>query len=236
MKKYYLFGFLLMLLIISCDDENMLTIIEMEDYYEFPVGRNSKIAIKGGSGDYQITVADTSVLHVSCEKADQLIVNPTSKGETNFTIYDNKTGAVAGATIKIVDSYYCFAIGNPARVPFLSGEYLFLLQNESKDLYLFDKDLNLLDKGNHLWGKSERCFTLAIQFDKEHYGYKNLDLEITSGALWLADMFFSNQSPQSRTGSTREIAPTVINAINDETGIEYYFALKDKTFPYSILK
>ncbi len=236
-----LFG-ILSLFVISCSKDTTTPIqLEIESYYEFPMGKTSTITIQD-NGDYQMSVEDSSILKVSYTGINQISITPINKGETRLVIHDKKKGTTATTNIKIVDSYYSFGIWNFSHPPFLSDVYLFFILNASNDLYIFDDNFRLLNKGSYTFGRAERNYTLTIEFDEEYNNYNDLSLVIRKDSgesiYYLIETMLSNQGLKSslNDANTREVAPKIMYAVDENTGIEYPFVLKNEIMPYYILK
>lgn len=229
---------LLAIVTISCDKTRTPN-LEIGNYYEFPVGKTSTIAIQG-SGDYQIVVEDTSILDVACPEINKISVSPIRQGETFFTVFDKKTGDSAKSIIKIVDFYISFLVGNPLQPPFLSNDHLFFVENDTNDLYIFDNGYRLSGKGHYSFGKTEENFTLTILFDKAYNGYTELYLVLKNNGDVINQFIYKmilRQDGQLKMGKTysREAMPLIMTGIDERTNARYHFVLKDITFPYHIL-
>lgn len=231
--------FLSVLLLMSCSDYNIPIKLEFENYYEFPLGKAKIVRIQG-SGDYQVVVADTTILNVSFHEINQLSILPINKGETEFVVFDKVSGESAKAKVKITDSYFSFSIGNPQQLPFCHNESLFFVRNTSNDLLIFKNDSILLNKGHYVFEKIEQNFKLKIQFSKEYNGYKELVLVLKNNSDFInqfLEEIISNQDSitNSYNSRFRSGMPTVMNAVDTNTGKKYYFVLSDKVVPYYVL-
>lgn len=226
----------------SCSEDCTPIKLEIANYYEFPIGKKGRILIQG-SGDYQIVVADTTILNVSFQEINQLSILPKNrKGETELVILDLKSRETAKTTVKITDSYFSFLIGNPLQIPFTQNEHLYFIENTLNDLLIFDNDSLLLNKGHYEFGKTEQNYTLRILFDNDLNGYKELDLILENNSD-LINQFIEKRIMSGRDSianyyisKIRSDMPITMNAVEKNTGKKYYFVMTDRIIPYFYLQ
>lgn len=225
----------------SCSKDYTPIKLEIENYYEFPIGKKGTILIQG-SGDYQIVVADTTILNVSFQGISQLTILPKNrKGETELVIFDLKSRETAKTTVKITDSYFSFFIGNPQQIPFTQNEHLYFIENTLNDLLIFDNDSLLLNRGYYAFGKTEQDYTLQILFDNDFNGYEELELVLENNSDLINRFIEEKISGQdsianSYISKSRSDMPIIMNAVEKNTGKKYYFVMTDRIIPYFYLQ
>ena len=171
----------------------------MERYTECPIGEISQIALQG-SGDYEINVEDASILNINYSQ-NTLTINPIAKGITKISVYDKITKNIANSTVKITDAYCTFQVGNPVRPPFSSSVYVYMVYNCTNDLYMFDNNFNLIEKGHYLFEKTNEKYSLTFSLTLSKILCKWKQDSVVSLFLYLNSVFkhkhklIHNQAP-----------------------------------------
>lgn len=150
MKTKELLGILLLFLctinFASCSDdkkpeETYLLSFE-KSYYEVPLIGKTRIDVRSGNRDYNISVENPSILDVSVDLSSStgmgtLVVTPKSKGETIIIVTDNVSKETINIKIKVIDSYLAYSITESNHAALSKGAIVYLIQNENKDCYFF---------------------------------------------------------------------------------------------------
>ncbi|MGV8136622.1 MAG: hypothetical protein AB2L20_15540 [Mangrovibacterium sp.] len=187
MKLRHLVGFLLpvfvTIFVAGCKDYDPEPLRFYGDSYEVPVHGVRYIGVKSGSGDYTIQVENTGIFSASEDEgwsnpAGMLLVRGLLTGESILYITDNNTGETTTLKIKVVDHYEVLRVSTlESNHPVLSKTpFIFLISNESRDLYLADKepegettgnDLRIRGKGNYAFSLEDNkpCLTLTYATD-----------------------------------------------------------------------
>lgn len=238
MKKLLIFCLFIGILIASCNkNEELVKNIEIEKYIECPIGEISQITLHGGSGDYEIDIEDPSILEVDYSQ-NVLAINPKKKGATKVVIYDKITKNMAESNVKTTDAYCAFQIASPVRPPFSSNVYLYLIYNTTKDLYMFNNKLGIIEKGHYLFENLNEKYYLEFSFNTNYNGVDNLRLDLNGNdyaILKLLETEINKHTFTEKTYLGRSVTPTTLNAVNLENGVEYYLVWVNKKMPYHFL-
>lgn len=237
MKRFIIFSIFISVFIVSCNESrDTISKIEMERYLECPIGEISQVTLQG-SGDYKINVEDASILNINYSQ-NTLTIIPITKGITKISVYDNITKNIANSTVKITDAYCTFQVGNPVRPPFSSTVYIYMVYNCTNDLYMFDNNFNLIEKGHYLFEKTNEKYSLTFSFNNIYNGVNELQLDLNNNnpaLLKKLESLLVNHTLAESTCNARSENPIVLNAKNKENNIVYYLILKKKRIPYYFL-
>lgn len=173
MKLKNFFGFLLPVFVIifvaGCKDDEPEPLRFYGDSYEVPVHGVRYIGVKSGSGDYTIQVENTGIFSASEDEgwsnpAGMLLVRGLLTGESILYITDNSTGETTTLKIKVVDHYEVLRASTfENNYPVLiKTPFIFLISNESRDLYLADMkgEKTITDNGLRIRGKGHYAFSM----------------------------------------------------------------------------
>ena len=168
-----LFGFLLpvfvTIFVAGCSDDEPEPLRFYDDSYEVPVHGIRYIGVKSGSGDYTIQAENTGIFSASEDEgwsnpAGMLLVRGLLTGESTLYITDNNTGETTTVKIKVVDHYEILRVSTfENNHPVLSKTpFIFLISNQSRDLYLADMEgeKTITDNGLRIRGKGSYSFTI----------------------------------------------------------------------------
>lgn len=150
MKTKKSFGILLLFLCIinftSCSDNEEIGVTSPlsfeKGYYEVPLIGKTRIDVRDGNRDYDISVENSSILDVSVDLsssigAGTLVITPQSKGETTITVKDNISNETTNLKIKVIDSYLVYLITESNHTALSKGTIVYLVKNANKDCYFF---------------------------------------------------------------------------------------------------
>lgn len=237
MKNIFIISIIL-LFFVSCDkNDNTISEVEIESYIECPIGKKYQVTVEG-SGDYAVSIENSSILDINYANKNVLEINPKKKGTTQITIHDEVTNKIVKSTIKITDGYCTFQVGNPLRYPFTKNVYLYLVYNDTNDLYMFDSDSKFIVKGTYLLESSNAGCYLSFSFNNAYNSINSLLLNLDDNdpnKLIFLDKAINNHVFAEFSYRGRSSAPLVLNAKNNETGLEYYLIWKNDKIPYHIL-
>ncbi len=159
MKHLKLFSTLLLLgslfFLAACNDDDEKKVLPLQfekEYYEVrrssePYEQRTVIPLLGGSGNYDILIKDPQIVDVkiSIDEEDEddpgmFFITGKEKGSTTITVTDTQQKTSQTITIKVVDFYTSVSF-NKSNHPILKeNTVLFLVNNETKDCYLFSKE------------------------------------------------------------------------------------------------
>ena len=241
--------FLFTITIVSCADDKDTTEVNHlsfeKDYYERPLLRAKNIMVRGGNRDYTIKVENTDILGVeidlsSSEGMGDLKVLPKQKGETNVEVQDNVTKEIVNLKIKIVDSYLNLAVANPTKPPYKQGNEFFLINNDSKDFYLYDENSELKHTGSYKFYIENNVPYMELVYHKEFEGrttYK-YDLTGTSETMFQGIKYILNweRHTLNKCVTTKEVSPVTMNVTDTKTNETSYFILSTHDIPEHVLE
>lgn len=253
MKLKTLFGTFMFLLCLFCfiscsnDDEITETVhLSFEkSYYERPLIGAKSIMVRGGNRDYSIEIEDPTIVDIKVDLSSpvdmgSLKVYPKQKGETTIEVKDNIADETVSLKIKITDSYLNLAVDYTTPPPYKQGNEFFLINNDSKDFYLYDENLKLEHTGTYQFYLENDTPYMELTYHKEFEGrtiYK-YDLRGTSQAMfamlnhflgWNVDDFIEESEAIS-------VAPVVMSATDVETNTAYRLIMKMNDIPEKILE
>lgn len=252
--KTKLFGktFLLLIYTLSfmgCnDDDNETTEIHHlsfeKDYYERPLVGAKDIMIRGGNRDYAVEIENPSILEVTVDLSSpadmgNLEIHPKQKGETTIKVRDKVANETVDLKIKIVDSYLNLAVANPIKPPYRQEDEFFLINNEDKDFYLYDKEMTLRHTGSYKFFVESNIPYMELTYHEDFEGKKTYKYNLlgTSQTMFYAikgllgwDWHAPVESPV-----TKEISPVGMNATDTETNTVYYFVARTNDMPEHVL-
>ena len=113
---------------------------------------------------------------------------------------------------------------------------LYLVNNKSKSLYLYDKSFNLKATGNYkLFVKNSNYFLSLVFSDKVcFYNISNSSYAFLWGAIpTYLEFLWKNEG--LTTTNARDVSPVVMTAFDLDTNNVYYFNVDSTEFPYGIL-
>lgn len=147
----------------SCKDDANVPLRFYESKYEVPMGGIRYIGLESGNGNYSLEIKDTRIASAQQETGwtggTAIYVNGILTGETELRVTDYATQESCVLGIKVVDSYENISLlhssdsdQDPSTdiLPDISD--LFLINNPSKDVYLFtqEKAITVYDNGLRL--------------------------------------------------------------------------------------
>ena len=113
--------------------------------YEVMLDHSYNISVVNGSGNYELTVGDTAMISASYE-GDYLgligviPVRGKAKGMTSLIVKDKETLIADTLQIKVVERYAACYIVISQHPALAQSRYLFLVDNEARDFYVFADD------------------------------------------------------------------------------------------------
>ena len=137
--------------------------------YEVMLDHSYNISVVNGSGNYELTVGDTAMISASYE-GDYLgligviPVRGKAKGMTSLIVKDKETLIADTLQIKVVERYAACYIVISQHPALAQSRYLFLVDNEARDFYVFADDADelpaaptplLLGKGTYRYSTEE---------------------------------------------------------------------------------
>lgn len=146
-----LFGSIFFLAACNDDDEKKALPLQFEkENYEVrnsskPYEQRTFIPLLGGSRNYDISIKDPKILEVGTsfygdDDPGMLIITGKEKGSTTITVTDTQQKTSQTITIKVVDFYTSVSITKSNHPILKESTVLFLVNNETKDCYLFSKE------------------------------------------------------------------------------------------------
>lgn len=146
-----LFGSIFFLVACNDDDEKKALPLQFEkEYYEVRKSSESYdlrtfIPLLGGSRNYDLSIKDPKILEVGTSFYDEddpgmLLITGKEKGSTTITVTDTQQKTSQTITIKVVDFYTSVSITKSNHPILKESTVLFLVNNETKDCYLFSKE------------------------------------------------------------------------------------------------
>lgn len=257
MKQANLFRILLISLITIClsacsdnkDEIKEIYPIRFDDTsYEVRMGVSESIGFVDGSGDYTLKVENPQLLEASISiKTKTLIISAKQKGETVLSITDNGVGETVNLKIKVTDSYIGFinADGNIPMFPIRTN--LFLVNNASKEFYLFNQangsngpaDEPIL-KGNYEIAVENKISYLTLVFQNKEKGTEThkFNIQKSDSQVYAIMSKYLNIDWETMSESVRSTGPqTYFLHMNEEsTGLEAYWTISIMQMPKDILK
>lgn len=148
--------FIMCMFATACSDDNneneLITPFSLEkNYYEIRLERSAtSISITNGSGDISLAIEDENILQAIYSKYNDNLeednrkghinLHGMQKGSTTLTITDNITKEKETVEVKVTDCYLAYAIADSNHPVLKTGTILFLVNNQTRDCYLFAKD------------------------------------------------------------------------------------------------
>ena len=137
--------------------------------YEVMLDFSYNISVENGSGNYELTVGDTAIISASyTDNSDSFVgvipVRGKAKGTTSLIVKDKETLIADTLQIKVVDQYAACYIVISQHPALAQSRYLFLVDNEARDFYVFADDADelpaaptplLLGKGTYRYSTEE---------------------------------------------------------------------------------
>ena len=137
--------------------------------YEVMLDHSYNINVENGSGNYELTVGDTAIVSASyTDNSDSFVgiipVRGKAKGTTSLIVKDKETLIADTLQIKVVDRYAACYIVISQHPALAQSRYLFLVDNEARDFYVFADDADelpaaptalLIGKGTYRYSTEE---------------------------------------------------------------------------------
>lgn len=250
MRVKHLFGILMLFLFtlsfIGCqgESENEKELFHLsfeKDYYERPLIGAKSIMVRGGNRDYTVEVKNPEILDVTMDLSSpigmgNLDIHPKRTGETIIKVHDNIVNETVDLKIKIVDSYLNLVLAHPMHSPYNEGDELFLINNDERTFYLYDKDNELRQTGFYNFIVENDVPYMVLSFNEafENRTIYQYDLIGTGQSMFFALKTLLGWD--RLVESLKEISPAVMNATDIETGIQYYFVAGNHDMPEHVLK
>ncbi|WP_455665841.1 hypothetical protein [Phocaeicola sp.] len=131
----------------ACSDDEQIDPIRFPNYsYDVRMMLGRSISFVDGSGDYTINIENPEILDAAINSdIKSLQINPKQKGETTVSITDNKAKSTVELKLTVTDFYIGFKnVASNHSNPILSPDtFLFLVNNDTHDFYLYDKEENI---------------------------------------------------------------------------------------------
>ena len=155
MKHKYLIACCLLAGMVACQDDT-----KDDNIYSKPLSFGKKnyevmrdgamnINVDNGSGNYELTVSDTAILTATYTGNKYGIVGVISvkgktKGMSSLIVKDKNTSLADTLQIKVTDQYAACYITYSNHPALANSRYLFLIDNEARDFYVFADDADEL--------------------------------------------------------------------------------------------
>lgn len=155
MKHKYLIACCLLAGMVACQDDTTDDNIYSKPLsfgkknYEVMRDRAMNINVDNGSGNYELTVSDTAILTATYTGNKYGIVGVISvkgktKGMSSLIVKDKNTSLADTLQIKVTDQYAACYITYSNHPALANSRYLFLIDNEARDFYVFADDADEL--------------------------------------------------------------------------------------------
>lgn len=242
----------------KAEDETSYPLIFEKNYYEvrYDVGTTLQPISCNDYGLLELKVGDTDILDArtviiengSTHSSGYIELKGLQKGETVLNVMDRKTKESADLTVKVVDNYLEFKLRDTNHPLFQKEgvKFLFLIDNEEKDCYLFGEKSgsmlphNQLAKGTYSFSVENNVpyLTLTVTDGENNitpYKFNLLNNSHTTYAV-LNKYYHLNWSVE--TGRSASLDNTVYMLMTeDATGYEVAFAITSTAeIPDNILK
>ncbi len=185
--------------------------------YEVMLDHSYNINVENGSGNYELTVGDTAMISASYE-GDYLgligviPVRGKAKGTTSLIVKDKETLIADRLQIKVVDHYAACSITSSQHPALAQSRYLFLVDNEARDFYVFADDADELPAA-----------PTALLIGKGTYRYST---EEGTGEVPVIPYLHLTYAEDSEGDFAEEGVPVehTFSMVNTEMGTLYYLA------------
>ena len=204
----------------ACSDDDKKTeelypLRFVPDYQEVRLFQTENISFVDGGGEYTVRVENPELVEANV-KGDWKTVSITGKkkGETTITITDHKAGGEARLKVKVVDSYMGFEYVNGDTLFSSQDRFLFLVDNEQKDFYMFRRtdnysgaSLEVVVKGNYQLTQEGKvpCLTFIIQQGDEEAEIYRYNLSESTAEVFLLMNKLINAGWTLGSKATRDI-------------------------------
>ena len=231
MKKIYYFALTVCLagmMAWSCEEDNTdnpetKPLHFEKKSYEVMLDHSYNINVENGSGNYELTVGDTAIVSASYE-GDYLgligviPVRGKAKGTTSLIVKDKETLIADTLQIKVVDRYAACYIVISQHPALAQSRYLFLVDNEARDFYVFADDADELPAA-----------PTALLIGKGTYRYST---EESTGEVPVIPYLHLTYAEDSEGDFAEEGVPVehTFSMVNTDMGTLYYLA-KLTSFP-----
>ncbi len=149
MKTKHLLGiaFLCLLGLSSClKDKDLDFKLNGSQSLELTLGSHADcLPIISGNGDYTLTVGDDNIIEALYYPSYEgmpfgsISINGKKRGETTLQVTDNVTKQSYTFQIKITDNYFGCYVTKSDHPALLKERWMYLINNENKDVYFFEK-------------------------------------------------------------------------------------------------
>lgn len=154
MKHKYLIACCLLAGMVACQDDTKedntdKPLFFSKKNYEVMCNHSKNINVENGSGNYELTVSDTAILTATYTGNALGIVGVISvkgkaKGMSSLIVKDKNTSLADTLQIKVTDQYAACYITVSNHPALANSRYLFLIDNEARDFYVFADDADEL--------------------------------------------------------------------------------------------
>lgn len=169
----------------ACNDDDPEPLSFYYTYYEVPVHGNRYIGPQTGSGDYSLQVENPYLLSASEEKGwsapeGMILLRGLLTGESTLTVTDNRTGETANLAIKVIENYEVLRVSSlywdddASRIMdnehpvFSKIPFVFLINNQARDVYFADRSGENSLTGNELIIMGKGTYSLIMEDDKPY--------------------------------------------------------------------
>lgn len=249
MRFANMFGTLLLVMcticIVGCNDDkgrdpdfHELT-FERSDY-KSRLNLRQFIMVRSGNRDYSIDVANDELLDASIDLSSgcgNIQITGKMKGKTTLTITDNKSGDKVDLNIEIVDCYLGFLVAKQTAHPrFKDGDRMFLVNDNTRTLYLYDKNGKCQAEGVYEFTTKENSPYLILKFNHEIEGQKEYRfniLESSSGLFSLHKRYLNVDINTFSATPLESTIPVTYMCIQEvDTNKLVYLVLDTRMMPY----
>ena len=169
----------------ACSDDETEPLSFYNLVYEVPIHGTRYIGVKSGSGDYSVQVENPGLFSASEDKgwsdhAGMFLIQGLLTGKSTLTVTDNRTGETADLTIKVTDSYEVLQVfdlyWDDAAAKIMDNEhpvfskmpFVFLINNQTRDVYFADRSGENSLTGNGIIIKGKGTYSLTMKDDKPY--------------------------------------------------------------------
>ena len=113
-----------------------------------------------------------------------------------------------------------------------------MVYNCTNDLYMFDNNFNLIEKGHYLFEKTNEKYSLTFSFNNIYNGVNKLQLDLNNNnpaLLKKLESLLVNHTLAESTCNARSENPIALNINPRESTIEGLGIGKKKRIPYYFL-
>jgi hypothetical protein len=167
----------------ACSDDEPEPLSFYNGAYEVPIHGTRYISVKSGSGDYSVQAENPYLFSVSEDDGwsnpeGTLLVRGLLTGESTLSITDNRTGETANLTIKVTENYEVLQVftlyWDESTSKIMKNEhpifskipFVFLINNEARDVYFADRSGENSLTGNGIIIQGKGSYSLTMEDDK----------------------------------------------------------------------